>query len=104
MVDHNIYVGEINKLEGNLNYQTWKIKARTIYKWKNIWEVVCTKINIATFLVIVNGAQIIENQLKLMRNKTMFIFVPLVKLDDLLETMTQIDDPYNGWETLKIMF
>jgi hypothetical protein len=34
----------------------------------------------------------------------MFIFVPLVKLDDLLETMTQIDDPYNGWETLKIMF
>jgi hypothetical protein len=32
MVDHNIYVGEINKLEGNLNYQTWKIKARTIYK------------------------------------------------------------------------
>ncbi len=34
----------------------------------------------------------------------MFIFVVLVKLNDLIETMTQIDDPHDGWEALKMMF
>ncbi len=29
MVDHNISIGETNKLEGSLNYQAWKIKAKT---------------------------------------------------------------------------
>ncbi len=61
MVDHNIYVGKTNKLEGNFNYQAWKIKARTIYKLKNIWEVLSKKINIATFIVIVKGAHITKN-------------------------------------------
>jgi len=28
---------------------------------ENIWEVVFTKINIVTFPIIVNGAQIVEN-------------------------------------------
>jgi hypothetical protein len=31
MVDHNISIGETNKLEGSLNYQAWKIRAKTIY-------------------------------------------------------------------------
>jgi hypothetical protein len=39
-----------------------------------------------------------------MRNKTMFICVLLVKLDYLLEIVTQIDDPYDGWEALKMIF
>ncbi len=34
----------------------------------------------------------------------MFIFVLSVKLYDLLEIVTQIDNPYNGWEVLKMMF
>jgi hypothetical protein len=39
-----------------------------------------------------------------MRNKDMSIFVLSVKLYDILETMTHIDDPYDGWEALKMMF
>ncbi len=39
-----------------------------------------------------------------MINKTMFLFVILVKLDDFMETMTQIDNSYDGWEALKMMF
>ncbi len=34
----------------------------------------------------------------------MFIFVLSIKLDDLLEIMTHIDDPNDGWEALKMMF
>jgi len=34
----------------------------------------------------------------------MSIFVISVKLYDLLETVTHIDDPHDGWEALKMMF
>jgi hypothetical protein len=36
MVDHNISIGENNKLEGSFNYQDWKIKAKTIYKRESL--------------------------------------------------------------------
>jgi hypothetical protein len=61
MVDHNISIGETNKLEGSLNYQAWKIKAKAIYKRENLWEVIFTKINTTTFPFTINEAQIIEN-------------------------------------------
>jgi hypothetical protein len=61
MVDHNISIGETNKLKGSFNYQAWKIKAKTIYKRENLWEVIFTKVNTTTFPFIVNRAQIIES-------------------------------------------
>ncbi len=48
MVDHNISIGETNKLEGSLNYQAWKIKAKAIYKRENS----CQK-NLASVVKIV---------------------------------------------------
>jgi hypothetical protein len=91
----NLSFGESNKLEGETNYNVWRLKVKVLFKRENMWEFTETKTIPAAFLVHIGGRQL--------KNKAISFLVMAVK-DDLVNIIAEHDDPADAWRALQDQF
>jgi hypothetical protein len=99
----NLSFGESNKLEGETNYNVWRLKVKVLFKRENMWEFTETKTIPAAFLVHIGGQQLTEYHLRQLKNKAISFLVMAVK-DDLVNIIAEHDDPADAWRALQDQF
>jgi hypothetical protein len=96
-------IGESNKLEGENNYHVWSLKMRALFRKEKLWDVVHTEVTPTIFPHMLNGTPITSIALRELKDRANYAFTLSVK-DDLIDTVTEKDDPTQTWEMLRNMF
>jgi hypothetical protein len=96
-------IGESNKLEGESNYHVWSLKMRTLFIKEKLWNIVHTEISPIVFPHMLNGIPFTSTTLRELKDKANYAFTLSVS-DDLIDSVTENDDPAHTWEMLRNMF
>jgi hypothetical protein len=96
-------IGENNKLEGENNYHMWSLKMKALFRKEKLWDVIHTEVSPTIFPHMLNGVPLTSSALKDLKDKANYAFTMLVK-DDLIDTVTEKDDPAQTWAMLRNMF
>jgi hypothetical protein len=99
----NIQIGEANKLDGESNYQVWKVKIKAIFKRESLWEIVQSKVIPESYPSNIGGSSVTERKLRVMKANAYSAIVMSVK-DKLLRIIEDLDDPADQWQKLADKF
>jgi hypothetical protein len=96
-------IGESNKLEGENNYHVWSLKMRALFCKEKLWDIVHTEVSPIVFPHMLNGIPVISTTLREIKDKANYAFTLSIS-DDMIDLVTENDDPAQTWQMLWSMF
>jgi hypothetical protein len=90
-------------LDGDPNFNVWKLKMWAILKAKNMWVIYETKTLTTAFPCVINGQQYTESLFLMLKAKAIECLMLVVK-DDLVDIIVEHEDPADAWQALHDQF